>query len=304
VAPLLAGKTVLEVEPSAADLARGLTIDGRPMPDVVLQLTPVSAAEMSSRAPCLMALLPPDGIAVLACLQAAPPAGLRAIALHHAHYIQRGVNGSLFTPGAFSTGRIAVMRDPPAAEPVHIYLFARQPLPPLETGLVEAAGAVGPPEASLLPPLAAEPSGRPAQASLVEDRAASLARRLLQQEDRLLALFGEVKRLEEADAQGGSGGAVSWFVPPKAQHGWRLARAKRDAPPSKDRYDCRVDDPVILAARAGEAFFASHGLGLAGGDPAGAVTALRSRANLLAAKPGRCRMSRSSFPSMGRLPIR
>jgi Glycosyl transferase family 2 len=60
-----------------------------------------------------------------------------------------------------------------------------------------------------------------------------------------------------------------------SRHAWRLAELPHTV--STDPYDRRVDDPAIRAARAGDAFFARHMLGLPAADAAPAAEALALR---------------------------
>jgi len=300
VAPLLAGRVVLELHPEAAsvqDIERLMGANGGPRPDAVVQLTPVCGRTAQFLAAAVMPLLPASGIAAIASLDEVPAVEWRRIAPHYAHYTERGVNGSLFRPAEFDTGRIAVLRDLGAPERrVHIYLLARQQLALLDTGLLEAAEMEASQTAGMmaeapldtpLPPLGPGPLAPPPVGA--DGQAASLAMRLLTQEDRYLSLYAQVKRLEAAQAEcaPGHSGTGTWFEPSAARHAWKQAQQPRDAPPSQDPYDRRVDDPAIIAARAGEAFFAQYGLGLPGTDAKPAVAALRKHRNQLAPRGAR-----------------
>jgi len=254
-----------------------------PGPDVVLQLTPLPGTAAERQAAAIMKTLAPGGVAVITSLDPLPQPALRRLAPHHAHYTQRIVHGSLFRAAEFDTGRIAVLRDHPLpVSVVHIYLLAGRPLPPLDAGLLESPAVPVAPQISTLDPLL-DPAPDLPEAAL-EGRAASLARRLLSQEGRLLDLYAQVQRLLAAQAQARPGQGGSWFEPPAARHAWKLVEHP-DAVLT-DPYDRRVDDPAIRAARAGDAFFASYRLGLPGADAAPAAAALASRACPLAPRDG------------------
>ena len=230
----------------------------------------------------MLATLAPGGTVMVVSLDALAPAVLRRLAPQHAHYIQRVVAGSLICQGEFDQAKIAVVRDGPMTDDVaHIYLFAEVALPVLETGLLERLAA----KATSWPAAAhrAQHDAVLGPARGEESRIAGLAHRLLAQEERLL-LFragqAEVKAVHNQASQ-----ATGWFEPPTGRFAWPLAE-NANLPDGIDPYDRRVDDPVICAARQGEAFFDRFRLNLPQQDIEGALAFLAARPNLLASAEG------------------
>jgi O-antigen biosynthesis protein len=290
LAPLLNGKIVLELDAAVGNPHRPISGDGVPPPDVVLQLAAMETEAAEHHARAMLSMLAPDGIAVITCREPMQAAALRRLAPHHAHYTQRIVQGSLLRLAEFESSRIAVLRDPAPVGTVHIYVLAHQRPPPLDTGLLEAGvqttSATVPDVPPATPLDAPPPIIAGAQPDLPDDNAVSLARRLLRQEEDLLHFYRHAKRLEAAQADLPAGRGAHWFEPPAMRHDWKLARLPRDTGLGDDPYDRRVDDPAILEARAGEAFFANHALGLPGADAARAAAALMARQNNLAPLDG------------------
>jgi GT2 family glycosyltransferase/glycosyltransferase involved in cell wall biosynthesis len=302
LAPLLAGKVVWEADGGEGDIPQPHM---EPPPDVVLQLTPVRAELVQRHAASILGWLPEGGIAVLCGEDEVDEAALRRVAPYRAHYTQRDIAGSVMRPAEFDASRITVLRDPPCpATRVHIYLLSRQSLPPLDCGLLELPNArPDAPERPLdthpldtklqkLPPRRPQ-TGPGAEQEQEQGQAASLAGRLLAQEARLLDALTRLRQAEAAQQNGSSvvdsgraGPGGAGFEPPSARHSWRLSRQPAGAPLSTNPYDNRVDDAVILAARQGEAFFATYNLGSAAADPGPAVAALAVRVNRLAPVSG------------------
>ncbi len=111
------------------------------------------------------------------------------------------------------------------------------------------------------------------------DRTLALSNRLLDIEQRTMELRAENTRLRsERDTAirsgGGSGGG--WFDIPRTPHTWRLAGDSELDEESLDKYERRVDDPVVLEGRRGEAFLSGYGLLGEQPDYEGAVTALNA----------------------------
>jgi GT2 family glycosyltransferase/glycosyltransferase involved in cell wall biosynthesis len=93
-------------------------------------------------------------------------------------------------------------------------------------------------------------------------QAVALAKRLLAVEDRTLALHGRIARLtrELAEARTGGTGGGGWFDVPRTPFPWPLADDAARSEPELDKYDRRVDDPVVVEGRRGQNFLASFGL--------------------------------------------
>ena len=108
-------------------------------------------------------------------------------------------------------------------------------------------------------------------------RAVVLGNRLLDVEDRTLALRSELARLRrELDGAAGAGSGHAGFDVPRTRHPWPLAERPGLPEAGLERYDRRVDDPVVLEGRAGERFLARFALDTATPDLAGAVAALNA----------------------------
>ncbi len=181
LAPLYMGRTVLDLDPPSGPRGRGRPSSICLAPDVMLQLMPVAASAAEERARVMLGRLRSGGVAVVASFEALQSAGLNLLAPYHAHYTQRIVTGALFHAAEYGGSRIAVLRDQPElADRVHIYLFSTQPVPPLDTGLLEQESPPAKLQASLLdPPLEPLPlSATRSGVDDLDDRGASLARRL------------------------------------------------------------------------------------------------------------------------------
>jgi len=277
IAPLLAGRKIADWDsPPPA----------KPGCDVALRLTPLRGPAAVAQATAMLSTLAPGGTAMVVSLEALAPAVLRRLAPQHAHYVQRAVAGSFICRGDFDQAQIAVLRDGPIPRDIaHIYLFAASALPPLETGLLErragnAASRPAPTHAS--PPGAAHgPASGPTNGE--ESRVAGLAHRLIAQEERLL--LGRAGRAEAQPGHSPASQSAGWFDPPAERVAWPLAE-KTDPPDTTDPYDRRVDDPVIHAARQGEAFFDRFRLLQPQQNIEGAVTFLAACKNCLAPAAG------------------
>jgi GT2 family glycosyltransferase len=273
IAPLLAGRKIANWD---------ATPPATPGCDVAVRLTPLRGGAAVAQAAAMLATLAPGGTAMVVSKEALAPRVLQRLAPQHAHYIQRAVSGSFICQGEFDQAQIAVLRDGPVPRDIaHIYLFAADILPLLETGLLErrASKATSWPSPANASPQHAglePPSG-------LESRIAGLAHRLLAQEQRLL--FVQSGRAEAQPGQSSARQSASWFDPPAERFAWPLAE-KTDLPDITDPYDRRVDDPVIHAARQGEAFFDRFHLHQPQQNIEGAVTSLAARENRLAPSAG------------------
>ncbi len=273
IAPLLAGRKIADWD---------FPPPPKPGCDVALRLTPLRARAAAAQAAAMLATLAPGGTAMVVSLEALAPAILRRLAPQYAHYVQRAVAGSFICQGEFEQAHIAVLRDGPIPRDIaHIYLFAADVLPLLETGLLERRAAkamswTAPAE----PPQHGAPTGTERGE---ESRIAGLAHRLLAQEERLLLV--QPGRAAAQTGPGRASQAAGWFDPPAERFAWPLAE-KASPPDGIDPYDRRVDDPAIHAARQGQAFFDRFRLHLPEQDIAGAAALLATRKNLLAPQAG------------------
>jgi len=268
IAPLLAGRKIADWDSSPCS-SQGCNL--------ALRLTPLRGDAVEAQAQAMLATLAPGGIAMLVSLDALRPAVLRRLAPQHAHYVQRAVAGSVMFEGDFAQAQIAVLRDMPVPRDIaHIYLFAENALPPLETGLLERpAGKAGARQAAAEAP---KPTRKPASGE--ESRIAGLAHRLLAQEQRLL--LAQSGRAQPKPGPLPANQAAQWFDPPAKMFDWPLAD-QTTAAATTDPYHVRVDDPVIHAARQGQAFLDRFRLLAAQPDIEGALASLIARKNLLAA---------------------
>lgn len=193
-----------------------------------------------------------------------------------AHYLHRLVTGALLRDTQIGPGRVAMLHgaDQAEAHDLHLWLLAAHPIPPLRPGFYE--GGVYPAPPQLQPPPHAKWSlPRP------DGRAAELAGRLLEVEQRTMHLRAKILQLEARLSDGGgspSGGAS--FDVPRTRHPWPLAEAERPSVPIS-LYDRRPDDAVLDEARRGAAFMEQHGLLGQAPDFAGAVAALNETEQVL-----------------------
>ena len=113
-------------------------------------------------------------------------------------------------------------------------------------------------------------------------RAASLGNRLLDVEEQTILIRAQMTRLRREAENGGTGTmGGGWFDVPKARHSWPLVEHAGQDPNKLPLYDRRVDDPVVIEGRRGEAFLAAYWL--TGPSPAFAdcVTALNDQPPVL-----------------------
>ncbi len=114
-------------------------------------------------------------------------------------------------------------------------------------------------------------------------RAVSLAERLVSVDAHTLALEEEVAglRAQLTGRPARQTAASVGYEPPLARHTWPLADDPRAEFSRLSSYERRVDDPVILAARQGQAFLHRHKLTGRTPDFPGATAALREAARVL-----------------------
>jgi GT2 family glycosyltransferase len=93
-------------------------------------------------------------------------------------------------------------------------------------------------------------------------QALALAKRLLAVEDRTLGLHGRIAELTRAlaEARSGTAGRGGWFDVPRTPFPWPLADDAKLSERDLDKYDRRVDDPVVVEGRRGQDFLARFGL--------------------------------------------
>ena len=204
---------------------------------------------------------------VVAAWSSVPSPKLQPMAEHKACYHHRTIAGALLRSAQFNHARVIALHESATRnEPeLHLLLWSRQPLPNLRPGLYEHGATV---------PMAPSELGRTTRSER-DSRAIALISRLLEVEDRTLALRREVLRLkEQLNNQGTTQPTVS-FDFPHVKVPWPLAE---EIPSRREfsLYDRRPDDAVLVEARRGEAFMNAHGLLSDAPDFAGAVAALNA----------------------------
>ncbi len=282
-----------------AEVAEAIVAGERPKggADVVLALDPIAPAAVADAVAGLAPALCPGGVLVLAsCPDQTQDGGCSAIEAalrrgfrHVATWRQRPVVGTLVADAGLDGARVVALADEPAAATAMLHMCSAVPLPDLAGGVFAAplAAAAGlaatrrqprrgqAPAEAFNPVELPEAGPRAAQALELRRRAVSLAERLIERDERMFELVTEVaqlrSRLEEAASPGGKG-----FDVPRSQHGWPLADNPEILPGELRFYDHRVDDVVILEARAGEVFRNRFGLGGKAPDFAAAVAALNA----------------------------
>ena len=192
-----------------------------------------------------------------------------------AHYLHRSVAGTLLRDARFSSSRVAVLHE--AAEHVapelHLWLLSAEPIPPLRPGLYE--GGTVP---ATLPPPATDAGWSPPK---TDGRAAALAGRLLDVEDRTMQLRAKILQLQsELAAGGGAPAGGGSFDVPRIRHPWPLTEADQ-LPSPASLYDRRPDDPVLTEARRGIAFMDAYSLLGDAPDFADAIAALNAAERVL-----------------------
>jgi GT2 family glycosyltransferase/glycosyltransferase involved in cell wall biosynthesis len=283
LAPLLAGRTEVVVSAKLPVPQHPTLSSISPNLQIAVQWEPTPTTETAARAVAMLDLVGPEGVVAIASDGPLSAQRLRQVAPHSLHYVQRPISGALFSQQAFEHGRIAVLHDADKSHPfVHLYLFSNARLPALDPGLLENTQFL--PDESISSIRFEADRVATDQLPTARGNAAALAGRLLAQETRLLKLWSEKETLRRTGIGSGSAGG-SWFTPPMADHPWPLVQAE-DRAPSGDPYDVRVDDPVILAARAGRAFFAANRLESEAPDFGAAVECLTRSRNRLAAPEG------------------
>ena len=201
-----------------------------------------------------------------------PPRGFA----HVATYRVRPIEGVLLLPAAMPPTCVARLHAEEGSS-LLLHIYSHWPAPSLPQGLLEAS------EPFQTAPLAKELQPAPPPAG----RLVALAERLLAMEEKLSAANFHAAQLEYRLSQSWSISdgkqAGDAFDSRRERHEWRLAEHKDLAPAALGLYDRRVDDPVILEARAGEAFLKHWNL-LADG-PKGTVRDFAGGTQSLAALP-------------------
>jgi GT2 family glycosyltransferase len=111
-------------------------------------------------------------------------------------------------------------------------------------------------------------------------QAVALVNRLMVQDDRLRAAEQECQMLRTRAAQAAAQAPTDGqgFDVPRTGYDWKLAEDKHLSPDGMWLYDIRVDDPVVLAGRAGEMFFQTYDLHGNRPDYSAVVTSLNDSA--------------------------
>jgi len=179
---------------------------------------------------------------------------------HVASYFVRPVEGMLLSPVAAANSRLARLQAGDGFA-VLLHVCSHWPAPPLPLGLLEqSALPAGVPVIALPTVFSGNGAAKVASSGLAADgKLVALAERIMAMEVKLSAANFRAAQLEYRLSQSSSaseGQDHEAFDVPRDRHGWRLAEHKDVAPASLGRYERRVDDPVILEARAGDAFLA------------------------------------------------
>ena len=296
VLPMCRGQVVAEAGPAdpagrallAAEAGTLLDAASAAPAGVLLWLAALRGGDLAAALPTLRRRLARGGLLAVAVSEGADPARLALAAAfrHVAAYRQRPLAGTLIVESAFAAARIAALAERTAGESplVTLLLASDLPLPPLPTGVFEAAWGAAPPAAPAAPeplrvlatPLADAPPPAP---GLAELRRASvgLVERLVDLDERAIDLAAEATRLRQAlERATASGGGAAAFEPPRTGHDWPAADAPDRDPADFTYYEHRPDDAVIAEGRAGDGFLRRHAL--LGGQPdlAGAVAEINA----------------------------
>ncbi len=293
VLPLCRDRTVAEAGPGIAEghmllaavARRLLDAETAGVAEVLLWLAPLRGGELAAALPTLRRRLAPGGVLAVAVSEAAAPAQatLDAAFRHAAAFRQRLLAGSVIVEDAFAQARIVALADgSAAAEPaVTLLLASDAPVPPLATGVFEAASLVPQPtrvaRTVLLSPLADLPPLEPGLSEL-RRRTVSLVERLVALDEHAIDLAAETTRLrEQVQRQAAAGGSASAaFDVPRTAHAWPAAQAPERDPADLTWYEHRPDDAVIAAGREGDAFLRRHALLSDAPDLAGAVAEINA----------------------------
>ncbi len=274
VAPLRAGKDCHEIGQRRARDAKA---------EIVLSLAAAPAGDVLARLPACLEILDRGGTLVIAAtgdVQALAEAMGRAFPVV-ARYRQRSLAGSIIVEERFASVRVTVLADRGAADSADCVLFvgASAPPPSLAGGVFEAADG-----AAEFIPLAdtGAPAPHPEPAArddlyVPRSVAASLVDRLRSLDERHLAdyLATEAARGERG-ADAGRNAAAAPFDLADADHPWPLRDNPTLRPETLEKYDRRVDDDVVGAARDGARFLETFALLGPTPDFAGAVAALNA----------------------------
>jgi GT2 family glycosyltransferase/glycosyltransferase involved in cell wall biosynthesis len=295
VAPLCAGKTVLDVAGPNANLgelatAARLVADETTQADIVVALAETSSSRVLRAHAAWCDRLVSDGILVVvtATADATLKSALSRRFSHIAAFAQRPVIGSIIATDRFAQSRATPLMDRAsgdAADPkACIILVCANVSIHLAAGLFETTAAPAHlPEDMLLETTPAAESGSPILRSndIPRANAVSLVERLLELDEQIFALTSE------NHAQCGAKATASKRVLPIShqQEGraadpdlfsWPLIENPGASVDHLDLYDRRPDDDVVEAARSGETFVSKYGLRQPVPDFAGAVAALNA----------------------------
>jgi len=252
--------------------------------EIVLSLAARPGRDILASLPGLLSRCESGGTLVLSEAlgpEQRPDAALRkALAARFSHVVvlqQRLIAGSVIAPQRQAASRVLPLASRPEAEAFClIHLCADHTLAPPGPALHES-GATPEPIANTAIPVAGSGLALPAAAlaplqAELRRRAVALADRLERQGQALVEQQAENAVLRRHPATGARH-AIPGFR--EREHAWPLA-AGMDAA-ELEFYDRRVDDPVILEARRGEAFLAQFGLLGEKPDFAGAIASLNAR---------------------------
>jgi GT2 family glycosyltransferase len=122
---------------------------------------------------------------------------------------------------------------------------------------------------------------------VAREQAVALVDRLIDQDERLHGLEYELLSLRRHIAQGAAQAPAlgQGFDVPRTRHEWKLAEDQHLSPDGMWLYDIRVDDPVVLAGRAGQAFFSRFDLLGNQPDYEAVIAALNAAAPAVVAQP-------------------
>ncbi len=270
----------------AAIAAVATLVDGDA--EFVLSLPAMAARDALAALPGLAARCAPGGTLVLTEALAdgrADPRLRTALEQRFRHVTslqQRGLSGSVITPKHHAFARVLPLAAPSAALSGFLIHVCAEVAPTLpgpalhETG--GKAGWIPPAAAPVSAVIAASPlpmSGiTPTQADL-RARAVALAERLVRQSEHMRVQAEQIDLLRAGQAVEQP---TTRHRRQHSRHPWPLADNPDADPASLDLYERRVDDPVLLEARRGDAFLQRFDLLGPAPDFTGAIAAINALA--------------------------